>query len=174
MENQNVTKDSIEMADFEQPKLSTGLNVLTILSFIGCAIQLLTVGWQYFSAKNSFEQKDQMIEKMSSPDMPAAAKAMMPDMTHFEEMITKAYENRLPILILGLVATALCFYGVLEMRKLKKQGYLFYVIGELLPFISMILFLGAFSLTGFGFYLGAFIALLFILLYTMQRKYLVK
>ncbi|MEP6711219.1 MAG: hypothetical protein ABJA37_02330 [Ferruginibacter sp.] len=173
MENENVTQDSIHMAEFDKPKLTTGLNVLTILSFIGCAIQLFFTGFGYYNAKTSFDQKDQMLEKMNSADMPKAAKAFMPDPAHFEEMVTKSYENRLPILILGLVAIGLCFYGVMQMRNLKKQGFLFYVIGELLPFVSMVLFIGAFSLAGMGFYIGGFIAILFILLYALQRKNLV-
>lgn len=173
MQNENVTQDAISMKDIDHPKLSTGLNVLTILSFIGCGIQLLVVGWGFYSAKTSYDQKDKMIEQMNSASIPAAAKAFMPDMAHFEEMIIKAYENRLPILIMGLVAFGLCLYGVMQMRQLKKQGFLFYVIGELLPFVSMVLFIGTFSLAGIAFYFSAGLALLFIFLYAMQRKNMV-
>ena len=173
MQNENVTGDSIQMTDFDHPKLNSTLNVLTILSFIGCALQLIGAGWGFYSAKTNYDQKDKMVEQISSADVPKAAKAFMPDMAHFEELITKSYENRLPILILGLVAVGLCFYGVTQMRKLKKQGFLFYVIGELLPFLSMVLFIGTFSLAGFAFYFGVCIALLFIILYAMQRKNLV-
>ncbi|MEO6539013.1 MAG: hypothetical protein ABIT07_06100 [Ferruginibacter sp.] len=170
MENETVMQDSITPADFNQPALPPGLNVLTILSFIGCALQLLGIAWNFFNAKTAYDQKDAVMEKMNSAEMPAAAKAFMPDMTHFEEMIVKSYENRLPILIVGLVAFGLCLYGVMEMRKLKKQGFLFYVIGEILPFVSMVLFIGTFSLAGIFFYCIAFIALLFIFLYSLQRK----
>jgi hypothetical protein len=116
---------------------------------------------------------DKMIEQMNSDSMPSWAKSMMGDPEHMVEMITKSYENRIPIFLLSLAAVGLCFYGALQMRKLKKQGYLLYVIGEILPFLIQVLFIGMFTLSGMGMIVGACIALLFILLYTMQRKNLV-
>jgi hypothetical protein len=59
------------------------------------------------------------------------------------------------------------------MRGLKKQGYLLYVIGEILPFITNALFIGVMAISGTGAFIGMGIAALFILLYTFQRKYLV-
>ena len=170
---ENVTNDSLDKGDFDQPKLSGTLNVLTILSIIGCVLGFLSSGWGFISAKTSFENKDKVIEQMNSGKMPSWAKSMMPDMTHFEEMVTKAYENRIPILILGLVSTAICLYGVLQMRKQKKQGFLFYVIGELLPLLITALFIGMFTLTGMWAMVGIGIAALFIILYASQRKNLV-
>jgi hypothetical protein len=171
--NNQTHQENLEMHDFERPKLTGTLNVLTILTFIGCAIQLLSTLWSYINAQKSYDEKDKVIEQMKSGEIPGWAKSMMGDPDQFNQLITRSYENRLPILILGLVSVFLCFYGALQMRKLKKQGYIFYVIGELLPFVTMIAFIGAFSLTGFGFYISAGIALLFILLYTTQRKNLV-
>ena len=88
-------------------------------------------------------------------------------------MVTKNLENKIPIFIATLVAAALCIYGAVQMRKLQKQGYLFYVIGELLPFVTMFVFLGTFAMKGTGFYFATGLAVLFILLYTTQRKHLV-
>ena len=171
--NQENTADTLNYDQNNKPKLSSGLNVLTILSFIGCALQLLGSGWGFFSAQKSYEGMDKMIEQMNSDSMPSWAKSMMGDPEHLVEMITKSYENRIPIFLLSLVAVGLCFYGALQMRKLKKQGYLLYVIGEILPFLIQALFIGMFTLTGMGMIVGVCIAGLFILLYTMQRKNLV-
>lgn len=110
---------------------------------------------------------------MNSGEMPGFLKGMMPSMDHYEEMVTKNYENKLPLMVLGLVAVALCFYGAMQMRKLKKQGYMFYVIGELLPFVTSALFVGMFMFTGIGFAFGVGLTILFILLYTVNRKHLV-
>ncbi|MEO5943355.1 MAG: hypothetical protein ABIP30_16810 [Ferruginibacter sp.] len=173
MENGNVTSDTLDNGDFNQPKMSGTLNVITILSIIGCILQFLASTWAFFSSKTSFENKDKVMEQMSSGKMPSWAKSMMPDMTHFEEMVTKSYENRLPILILSIVAVALCFYGVLQMRKLKKQGFLFYVIGEILPFLTGAFFIGTFTLTGTYAVVGFVIAAFFLILYSTQRKNLV-
>lgn len=173
MNQGNTANDMLDHDDQPAPKLSSGLNVLSILSFIWCAIQLCFSVWGFFSSQTNFNNKDKVLEQMNSDSMPAWAKSLIPDPARMEEMITKNYENRLPILLLGIVAVALCFVGVLQMRKLKKQGFLFYVIGELLPLLTVYLFIGAFMFSGLQFYIGSGFALLFILLYALQRKNLV-
>lgn len=169
---QEKTADVLNYDD-NKPKLSSGLNVLTILTFIGCVIQLLFSLWGFISAKQSYDGLDKLTEKMNSDEMPGWAKSMMGDPETMVKMITKTYENRIPLLLLGLVAVALCFYGALQMRKLKKQGFIFYTIGEVLPFFTQFLFIGAFAFAGFAMYFSIAIALLFILLYSMQRKKLI-
>jgi tryptophan-rich sensory protein len=89
-------------------------------------------------------------------------------------MTKKAYDNRLMILVFGLIGVALCFYGAMQMRNLKKQGYLFYVIGELLPLVSFAVFIGFGNLLGaISMVLTSLFAIVFIILYTTQRKELV-
>ena len=173
MNEETNTNDRLNADDFAAEKLPGGLNVLTILTYIGSAISLLGSFYSFATAKTTFDTKDTALEKMNSPEMPAFAKSMMPDPAHFEEMVTKSYENRIPILLISLIAVGLCIAGAMQMRKRKKQGYLLYVIGELLPFVAMIFFIGTFVLTGAGGMIGIGIALLFIILYTMQRKHLV-
>ena len=173
MNEETNTNDRLNADDFAGEKLQGGLNVLTILTYIGSAISLIGSFYSFATAKTTFDTKDAALEKMNSPEMPAFAKSMMPDPAHFEEMVTKSYENRIPILLISLIAVGLCIAGAMQMRKRKKQGYLLYVIGELLPFVAMIFFIGTFVLTGAGGMIGIGIALLFIILYTMQRKHLV-
>ena len=165
--------DSIEMIDFEKPKLPSALNVLTILSIIGCILQFVGAVFTFYTAKTSYDNRHETIAAMTSEDVPAVFKNMMGDPNEMLEMITKSYESRIPILILSLVAVGLCFYGVLQMRKLKKQGFMLYVIGELLPFVIMAVFIGTMAMSGLQFGISVFIALLFILLYALQRKHLI-
>ncbi|HRE64504.1 MAG TPA: hypothetical protein PKU77_11985 [Ferruginibacter sp.] len=172
MTDLNQSNDTFSQDEFNAPKLPSGLNVLTILTFIGCAIQLLGGVFQFMGAQKNYDEREKMLQQVNSDQLPGWAKAMMPDPAVYEEMVTKSMENKIPIFILTLVATALCFYGALQMRKLKKQGYPMYVIGQVLPFLTSILFLGAFAFKGIGFAIGTGIVLLFILLYTMQRKHL--
>lgn len=166
-------KDQIDVSDFQSRQLPSGLNVLTILSFIGCALQLLGGIWQFYTAKKSFDEKDAMLAKLNSPEMPAYARKMIGDPQVYISTITKSYENRIPIFIISIVAAALCFYGVVLMRKLNKQGFLFYTIGELLPFVSMFFFIGAGAMAGIGFFIAAFLAGLFILMYALNLKKMV-
>lgn len=170
---QETTTDALTFDENVKPKLPAGLNVLTILTFIGCVLQLFGSLWSFFTAKKSYDGLDKLTEQMNSDNMPGWVKSMMGDPENMIKMITKAYENRIPIVLLSLAATALCFYGALQMRKLKKQGFTIYIIGELLPFLTQFLFIGAFALTGVAMYFGIGIAVLFILLYFTQRKHLV-
>lgn len=171
--NQNNTADVLNFGETGKPKLPSGLNVLTILTFVGCAIQLLSALWGFISAKKSYDGIDKLREQMYSENMPGWLKSMMGDPENMIKMITKSYENRIPIVLLSLVAAGLCLYGALQMRKLKKQGFLFYTIGELLPFLTQFLFIGAFAFSGFMMYFFIALAALFILLYSMQRKHLI-
>ena len=170
---QENTDNVLDFDEINKPKLSSGLNVLTILTFIGCALQLVGSLWTFFNAKKSFDGIDKLTEQMNSDSMPGWAKSMMGDPETMIKMVTKTYENRIPIVLLSLAAVALCFYGALQMRKLKKQGFLLYTIGEVLPFLIQFLFIGAFAFSGFAMYFGIGLAILFILLYSMQRKYLI-
>ena len=74
-----------------------------------------------------------------------------------------------------MVGIILCFIGALWMRKFKKDGYWMYVAGELTPIIGSLLLLGTAQFTGVvSVLLGVGIPVLFVILYTTQRKYLVK
>ena len=170
---QEITPDTLNFDENIKPKLPTGLNVLTILTIVWCAIQLLSSLLGFFSAKKSYDGIEKLSEQMNSENMPGWAKSMMGDPDTMIRIITKSYENRIPVVLMSVVAVALCFYGALQMRKLKKQGFIFYTIGELLPFLTQFLFIGAFAFAGFMMYFFIAFALLFILLYSMQRKHLV-
>ena len=173
MSNSTTNPDSLSHDDFDRPILPSGLNVLTILTFIGSGLQLLFVVLGFVNAQKSYDEKDKMMERMTSGEMPGWAKSMMPDMKNYEEMLTKSLENKIPLLIMGLAAVALCIYGAMQMRKLKKSGFTLYLIGQLLPFVSTALFIGFFMFGGTTFAVGTAITVLFILLYLTQRKYLV-
>ena len=166
-------KDVITADDYEMRTLPTGLKVLTILTFIGSGIQILAGAWSFISAKSTFEKKDEVLAAMNNPDMPGFAKKMMGDPDQYVLMITKSFENRIPILIVTLVAAALCIYGAMQMRQLKKQGFLIYVVGEILPIITTALFIGTFVFSGMSMMIGLAIVLLFIIMYAVNRKHLV-
>jgi len=167
------TIDSLTANEFEKQPLPTGLNVLTILTIIGCVLGLVFSVIGFVSSKSSYDKKEQVLEQMKSAETPKFLKSMMGDPENFEKTVIKSYENRIPILLLGVVSVTLCFVGAMQMRKRKKQGYLLYVIGELLPFVTLAFFIGFFALSGMTFILTAVITVVFILLYTMQKKHLI-
>ena len=151
----------------EEPrKIPEVLNVLTILTFIGSGLGIISAIWGFARAKASYDQ----IASMNLDQMPDLAKRMMG--SDPVEMARKSLENRLPILLMALIGCALCIYGAIQMRNLKKTGFSIYVIGEVLPFVSSLLFLGTGALMGFAGLIGALIVVVFIILYASQLKYL--
>jgi hypothetical protein len=160
----DTANDLLNYDEPTQAKLSTGLNVLTILTFIGCAYELYSNINSFFTGKEDLAEMEKAQEKLA--EAPAWARNFAgPEMM---EVVRKGIENKVPILIIGLVSIALCVYGAMEMRKLKKQGYTLWLIGEVLPYVSAAIFVPAF----FGTFLAfvVIIPIIFIILYTVQRK----
>jgi hypothetical protein len=163
------------MADFNRPaepgsfleepkKMPEMINVLTILTFIGSGLGIIASIWTFVKARASYEA----LSAVDLDRLPDWAKRMSGGDPL--EAARKALENRVPILILSLIGCALCIYGAMQMRQLKKSGFTIYTIGELLPVITSIVFLG--GATGIGAMFGYFIYILFIVLYATQLKYL--
>ncbi len=168
METTNQTND---LFDQQQSKTLPGmLNVLTILTFIGCAISYIAAIMGFFSAANYEKQLADMEEMQDQMGDNELASRMMEGSA---EMLQKTYDYRYILLLSGILFTTLCLVGALQMRRLKKSGYTLYVIGELAPIILTAALIG-FSLTGGIMILfSAVFAILFVILYTTQRKYLV-
>jgi len=160
--------DLLDFNDGQKPALPGSLNVLTILTFIGCALGFIGGIWQYMKADQSYKDIVAAQDKMA--DAPKWAKRFMgPEMV---EMAKKSAENKLPIMLLTLVGVGLCLWGALEMRKLKKQGFMLWVIGEFLPIIGGLIFIGTGMVSGFSM-IWLIIPVIFLILYLVQRKYLV-
>jgi hypothetical protein len=157
-------------ASGEKPKLPSGINVLTILTFIGSCIGILGSLYNFVNGQKQMDQMEAQINSPNYDSMPALAKKFVnPEAL---EMVRKGYENRFPIFLISLVCIALCVYGAIQMRQRKMQGYYLYLIGEILPFVPTVIFIGMGALTGAGGIIAIVITLLFVLLYTGQRKYL--
>jgi hypothetical protein len=171
--NQNIdqAKDLLNLEQKDMGKLPSMLNVLTILTYIGCAFGAISAIWGYFSAAMSYKVYQNLGTTTATQ---TENKAIDSILSGAQEMVKKAYDNRLMILVFGLVGIALCFYGAMQMRNLKKQGYLIYVIGELLPLVSFAVFIGFGNLLGgISMVLTSLFAVVFIILYATQRKELV-
>ena len=167
----NQTKDMLNIEDTDMQKLPQMLNVLTILTYIGCAIGAISAIWNYMSSATAYNLYKTMNENGTGNTGNAAVDNLMAGAT---DVMKKSYDNRNLILVFTLVGIALCFYGAMQMRNLKKQGFLFYAIGELLPVLTTAIFIGFGSLLGGGAaIIGVLFAAVFIALYFTQRKFLV-
>jgi hypothetical protein len=149
----------------EEPKKRSGmLNVITILTFVGSGLAIVGQIYSFFSAQRNYEQIVQAQDKMDqAPDF--IKKMVGPDPVGIAR---KTLESRTPMLILGIVAAALCIYGALQMRQLKKIGFPIYVIGELLPIVAYYIFIGQMGI--FTLVFTMLIAGAFIVMYATQLK----
>jgi len=162
------TSANTSQADFTKDpnKLSDMLNVLTILTFIGCGIALLFGTTGFINAKSNYDKVIQMQDKMDQ--MPSYLKGMLgPDPVG---MAQKSLDNRIPVYLLTLVSAGLCLYGAIQMRRLKKAGFGIYVLGEILPLATTFIFLG--TMSQFTLYFSILFIALFVILYATQLKYL--
>ena len=164
------TAASPDLFDGEPKKLPGMLNTLTILTFIGCALAYIGAIWSFIDSSNIEKKRAELESAQDSiGDNEMANKMMAGSM----EIMEKSYDNRYILLISGLLFTTLCLIGAMQMRKLKKSGYPLYVIGELVPVVITALLVGFSLLGGFMIALTAVIAIIFVILYTSQRKHLV-
>jgi hypothetical protein len=148
-------------------KLPGTLNVLTILTFIANGLGFIFSIWGFARAQANYDNTVKMQANLdSAPDW--ARKLAGP---HPVESARAMLDNRLPVLIIGLIGCFLCFYGAWQMRKLKKMGFSLYILGDLVPF-AMGIFIGfdQFATLSYGFVLA--ITILFVILYAAQLKYM--
>lgn len=156
------------LSEFQPKTLPSALNVLTILTFIGCALGAIFTLATPWIMKFSLNMMNKAVE--TGTDMTPKQAA---DMEASKKMIELTQSNMIPLLLIGAAGIILCFIGALMMRKLKKDGFWIYVSGQVLPIIGNLALMGMAQFTGVTSYLMFLIPVVFIVLYAMQRKYLV-
>ncbi|MGG9971577.1 hypothetical protein ACQ33O_07255 [Ferruginibacter sp. SUN002] len=169
MSDTNTSTDVLNFAEEDNSKLPQGLNILTILTFIGCAFALLITAATPFIMKMSKEFMDKALRM--SQDMTSK---QIEEIERGKQMIELTQQNIVPLTIVGLIGVIACFLGALWMRKRKKDGYWLYVAGEVLPIAGSLIFLGTAQFADWKSYFGLAIPAIFIILYSMQKKYLTK
>ena len=122
-----------------QQELPGMLNVLTILTFIGCAVAYMGVLYSYFTS-GSFHKKLVDLQRMRDDTSEGSVAFKIAEDTI--EIAKRSYEYRHIMLISGLIFTTMCLIGAIQMRKRKKIGFTFYTIGELTPLIVSGLLIG--------------------------------
>ena len=170
MQATDIYRDKLDQSWEEKPALPSSINVLTILTFIGSGLGLVYLACMPMLNKLMLG----FMEKATSSgeDIPASKLA---DIEQAKSMIELSQANIIPIMATGAIGIILCIVGAVWMRKLKKDGYWLYVAGELLPLIASFIILGTAQFTGVGSVIMIVgIPLLFISLYTMQLKFLVR
>ena len=160
------TTDTFQTNEFLKPQRSQKLNILTILTFIGCSFGLLFL----LATPAIMKFSKSMMEKSSSADL---TPKQIADMRLAVENMDKVQANIVPIGIVSIIGIGLCFFGALMMRKLKKDGFWIYVAGQVIPLVGGLIILGTGQYSSFGSYTAPLIAVVFIALYASERKNMV-
>jgi hypothetical protein len=171
MTDTSTSSQKVELNEDGKPKLPSGINVLTILTFIGCGIGLLFT----LLTPVIFKYALGFMEKAQSSSGRELTTKELADMEKSKAVMELSQANMVPIISIGLVSILLCIVGAIWMRKLKKDGFWIYAGGELLPLIGNLILLGTAQFTGvISVIFAVGIPLLFVILYANQRKYLIK
>lgn len=170
MATTDVLSDDARFNQEVNNPIPSGLKVLTILTFIGSALGLVFI--LFLPALNRFMLG--VLEKASNSNQELTA-TQLAEMEKGKSAVQLMQANMVPIMVTGLIGIALCVWGAIWMRKLKKDGYWIYVAGELMPLIVSFILMGTDQFNGaFSVIISVGIPLLFVVLYTMQRKYLTR
>lgn len=168
-QDNNEANNLLTAENYERTKLPGGLNVLTILTFIGCGVfGLITLCTPLI---NDFMLEYINKQLASGKDFSAR------DITSMEEgkaAIELTQQNLIPLMVVGMIGIILCFVGALWMRKYKKDGFWLYVAGEIAPVIAVAFILGFDQYKSVGNIIGLIVPVVFVILYSFQRKYLTK
>jgi uncharacterized BrkB/YihY/UPF0761 family membrane protein len=151
MTDMNQIQDQLNLQESDMKALPQMLNVLTILTYIGSGLGILLSILGYFGV--GFLSG--MMSKVAEENQEAV------------EALNKVSANLLPLTIVSIIACILCFYGAMQMRNLKKNGFYIYCAGQAIGIIGAIVFSGSFIF-------GLIVAGIFIALYATNLKYLTK
>jgi hypothetical protein len=146
--------DSFETA----PNTST-LKTLTLLTFIGSGLAILSGLYNYFTICKSIDKIEQMGDIMGKDTLSTMVHALQVQC-----------DNKLIILLATLICAALCIFGAYMMRNLQKTGYYIYAIGEVALPILLIFLQGAGSMMGMMAIVGLIVPIVFLILYGLQLK----
>ena len=132
------------------------LGVLTILTMIGSVLSIFSSFFTSLGCKVLL--MEEVTDKMKPSDL---------------AFLTATCEHK-NILIMGAVlGGVLCFAGAFMMRQLKKQGFLVYVAGQILPTILSLIVMAELMFSDSKSWIGYGIMCFFIGLYATQRKNLI-
>jgi hypothetical protein len=142
---------------------SKTLKVLSVLTIISCCIDY----WSDIKKLIYGDDKSiQDIRDAQSSGLTFIKKIYTEDLLNFT---IASNNNIVSISIIGIISTTLCLIGALKMRNQIKDGFIFYLCGQLLPLIGTIIFTGLVIFKTFFIYFLIF-PLLFVFLYYNQLK----
>lgn len=162
--NQRGSEDILSPA-FDTRHLPPMLNVLTILTFVGCALSYVGTLVSFALAGVSYRMMNTASTDTNKNEMPDFMKSLVQMFAHSSSVY---YRYRFLFLAVALVTTSLCLWGAIQMRQFKRQGFYLYITGELAypALYSLMVGIGGFAI------FSLIVPIAFVCLYATQRKHL--
>ncbi len=165
-----------EFIDQDAPKkFPIFLKVLLILSSIAVGFAMLSVIISLMSGPPSADE----IEKTNIVLLKQATQMEDQNLSGMARIMRQTAQfseyqqiNYWPTFGLNLITTLTGFMGIMYMRRLKKMGFHFYVIYNLLAVFGVYIFVPASLIPIYAIITGAIISTIFIILYAANLKHL--
>ena len=142
------------------------LTVLCILTFVGAGLFLIVATFGLISNINGIKVSQELAKEFG------------------DQQIAREIQSNLIYSIINqsvsVFGNLICIIGAILMWRLKRAGYYLYLVGQIAPLVSSLLFIGGSGLLdgtfgGFAFIgimIGAFFPITFIIMYTVNYKHL--
>lgn len=137
------------------------LNVLTILTFIGSGLGII-------SGIYSLLTIEQQRAGLAATRTLLRNSSFGGDLVRAQELML---ENFYAIQLGALTSALCCLFGAILMRKLKKNGFYLYLFGSIISIVIPLFFLG-FGFMGQMILIGSVFTIAFVIMYGVNYKHL--
>ncbi len=160
---------------FEEKKIRRPdfLTVLCILTFIGSGWTVLSSIFSIFTA-GTFNHNAQMERYMNTMEDQGSNSFISGLMNSSMEVLHATQEHAKTIALIQLLLALISLLGAIFMFWLKRSGFYFYTTAQVLMLFVLPAFVGFSFVTAAGMLLGGVFTALFITLYAINLKYMIR
>lgn len=158
------------------PVRPTFLLVVCILTFIGSGWSVLSNLFSIFTSgmMDSSLQMEQYSNMMGNIEGSASSSFLTGFLNSSMEVLQATAAHAREIAVMQLVLSVISLLGAIMMFQLRRFGFYLYTAAQILALFVLPYFAGFSTLVVIGMLWSAFISLIFIILYAVNLRYMVK
>lgn len=158
------------------PVRPTFLLVICILTFIGSGWSVLSNLFSIFTSgmMDSSLQMEQYSNMMGNIEGTASSSFLTGFLNSSMEVLQATAAHAREIAVMQLVLSVISLLGGIMMFQLRRFGFYLYTAAQILALFVLPYFAGFSTLVVIGMLWSAFISLIFIILYAVNLRYMVK
>lgn len=158
------------------PVRPTFLLVICILTFIGSGWSVLSNLFSIFTSgmMDSSLQMEQYSNMMGNIEGSASSSFLAGFLNSSMEVLQATAAHAREIAVMQLVLSVISLLGAIMMFQLRRFGFFLYTAAQILALFVLPYFAGFSTLVVIGMLWSAFISLIFIILYAVNLRYMVK